>query len=155
MLPKVPEASDPNDLLLNFLRDDGAEKRSLARARRMMEWYAAGTAALIDDGPSIEEVCTGTHTSIADATTNEFVGPASHCRRGSRKSQRARLTRLISEFPYEASNITVTFHSGRIKTRRHVRTSGEFEILLINSSGRPQLAPALRGCNKQVKVVVN
>ena len=72
MLPKAPAATDPNDLVLNVLRDDGAEKRSLARAKQMMEWYAAGTARFIDEGPGIEELRTGMHTSTCEGHNVRF-----------------------------------------------------------------------------------
>ena len=157
--PAVSVADNPNDLELVFLRRQEKRKDFPGNAELVMNMHKAFTDSA--DLPLIEE------DAIAQMKTTDFgtghntfssVGPATMNElRRKRAGRRRRKQQSEADPPptvlVEASNPSKRRNRTRRKNSR--QGTGCVKILLLNSSGRPQLEAALQSCEKDVGVILN
>ena len=153
-LAPIAPAIDP--LLHLFVE---AEKKFVGRIARSDTPTKISLAQLItDDSPQIDELHQGEQKSTEDNDRHTMVAGRAAPPRQWRKRQRAKIPQLTWPHVQHMSE-QVGAHAGtmnkRIRARRPKSGSQHADILLINSSGRPQLIASAAHSQKRVAAEIN
>ena len=139
-----------------FLRTQEGSKDSPFSAESMLKLCAGCQAAGQMDRPSIEEEVKP-QLAMEDHSAGAIsVGPAEiaqHHRARAGRPPRKSALHPVNENESEVSCARKRRLRPRTRTSKQSRATAD--ILLVNSSGRPQLAAALQACPKSVKVLLN
>ena len=154
--PLVSEKQDPKDLALSFLRGKGGCQCSAASVAALVASHCNGERPPAPDYPLIEEDRL-VPENFPTFSESMAVGPARlpvyNRSKAGRRSQNRGCPIDGSVFRSLPSCHGVATKMQRPRQKR--RPNSTFDILLVNSSGRPQFAAALQSCGQRVKVILN